>query len=839
MNTQKLIDNFSSHLKNVIARAISIASYHETVRVEPIHLVAALIQEKGSIAAQMLTKHNITEEAVNPLVEALRPAMTAAHNHPATKQLPDLSARSRTVLEKALVVAYDRSHNYIGTEHLLHGILQTKSKDTETLFRVQQVDLDTLLSHVEGTLNNTSRFSGMEEMSEMLEDLGQLPPATQTPDETNTMLASAKRDREQKAVDFFTTNLTSKRVQKNIDPVIGREEEIERIIHILARRTKNNPILVGEPGVGKTAIVEGLAKRISNGDVPALLRGSKILSLDMTALVAGTIYRGEFEARLKQIVEEVADDDRAILFIDELHTIIGAGSNHGAMDAANILKPALARGTLRCIGATTHDEYKKYIVADPALERRFQHIDVDEPTQEQTREILSGVKKYYESHHHVIIDDSALDAALSYSNRYIHDQYQPDKSLDLLDEASALVRARKKPTAHEQKIHALRDSLDMLAQEKELAIDQERLEDAVSYKQKEEEAAKKLEKLQKTKGKGKGRRLRVTEADIVSVLSNRLKISKDIIEKSDFEQLKTLSSRLQTHLVGQDMAIDHVVRAITRGYMRNQNSNRPLASLLLAGPSGVGKTELGRRIAQELYHDKNALIRLDMSEFSEAHSVSKILGSPAGYVGFKDRNLITDEMKRRPYSVILFDEIDKAHADVMRLLLQILDEGHLSDSSGKKIHFKHSIIVLTTDLGADLFHSAGIGFGSLDSTGNDHRVKDAVKDALKSELSSALLSRVTDTILMHPLSKEHIGSIIQKKISELSEELASSQDIAISAEKSALESLTEELYNPKHGARHIDTKIEHMLHELALEVLSQTPKKAYTLCFDKEHYRLT
>ncbi len=820
----------------MIARAISIASYHETVHVEPIHLIAALVQEKGSIAAEMLSKHGIADESITPIIEALRPPMTTARTHPATKQLPDLSTRSRKVLEKALMTAYDRSHNYIGTEHLLHGILLTKSKDTDALFRSQKVDIEKLLTQTEGTLNNTSRFSGIEEMGEMLEEIGQLPAAP-TQEDAAALLTN-KRNKEQKAIDYFTTNLTSGALQKTIDPVIGRDTEIERIIHILARRTKNNPILVGEPGVGKTAIVEGLAKRIYAGEVPSILRGSKILSLDMTALLAGTIYRGEFEARLKQIVEEIADDDRAILFIDELHNIIGAGSNHGAMDAANILKPALARGTLRCIGATTHDEYKKYIAADPALERRFQSIDVSEPSRAETRQILEGVKKYYETYHHVIIDDSALDAAVNYSGRYIHDQFQPDKSLDLIDEASALVKSRKKPSADEERLFEINTKLEEIRQQKEQAIDEEKLEQAVQLKQKETQLQKKVKQLEKNRKNTKGRRLRVTDADVTTVLSNRLTIQKDIIEKSDWEQLETLEERLKSHLIGQNAAITSAVRAITRGYMR-KHEKRPLASLLLAGPSGVGKTELGKRIAEELYHDANALIKLDMSEFSEAHSVSKLLGSPAGYVGFKERNLITDEMKRKPYSVILFDEIDKAHTDVMRLLLQILDEGQLSDSGGKKIHFRHSIVIMTTDVGADLFHSAGIGFGNLSGDGGDDRVQGAVKDALKSELSSALLSRVSDTILMHPLSENIISQIIKRKIDALASHISESQDISISAAESALSSLTTELFNPHHGARHIDTKIEHILHELALDVLkSTTRKKAYTLSYDKENYHL-
>jgi len=863
MDAQKLLDNFSTHLKSVIARSISLAARYGKKHVEPVHLLHALLEEHGSIGGELLKKVSITSELVATSVPAHFTDQHTPSSGQSTKtSVPDLSNTSRTVLEKALILAHDRGHVYIGTEHLLHGLLLSREKGIQEVWKAINFDVSELFEQLETSFQNAERFTEIGDVIGLFDEIQPSTPDFDTDEddededeeEVSTTTknkkipvapASLSRDRKQQsATTLFTTTLTTRQHTAGLDPVIGREKEIERMINILCRRTKNNPILVGEPGVGKTAIVEGLAKCIAEGSVPHILKSKKILSLDLTLLVAGTIYRGEFEARLKQIIDESAKNPNTILFIDELHNIIGAGSNQGTMDAANILKPALARGHLRCIGATTYDEYKKYISSDPALERRFQKVDVEEPRDEEVLQILHGIKKYYESYHHVNILDSALEEAVTLSKRYIHDNFQPDKSIDLIDEASSSVKTKQKAPAGETRLYALERKREEYIEEKDRAIAEERLKDAAKLKDNitalDAKIASEIKKQKKQKK-------RVTKAPEVSpshirdIVSKKLHINRDLLDTDEWQRLETLGDRLSHHIIGQDETLTEVVETLKMSELGIRDKHKPYASFLFTGPSGVGKTELAKRLAQELYHDEKSLIRLDMGEFSEGHSVSKLLGSPAGYVGYKDRNPFIEKIKQRPYSVLLFDEIDKAHPDILKLLLQILDEGELRDTNGRPVKLTHSIVILTSNIGASLYKSQGIGFGTNNDKNHSHR--DAlilgVTQQLKEHFSSALLSRLSSVCVFNQLSEDHVRSIIAKHVSDISDMLHTHRHISITPDDLAIDALVKDSQDKDLGARNIRRTIERTIEQLVVEALRTRTKQTYTLTRVKNTYSLT
>ncbi|HRH23433.1 MAG TPA: ATP-dependent Clp protease ATP-binding subunit [Candidatus Magasanikbacteria bacterium] len=859
MDAQKLLDNFSTHLKNTIARSISLAARLKKPEVELPHLLYALTEETGSIGGELLKKFSITPELISAHLEkTFQEAEVTAPDH-VSIPVPNLSTASRSALEKALLRAHEEGHSYIGTEHLLFGILSLKNSEIQGLFSTLSVNVGELKSQLDISFHNAEKFTQMGEVMEIFEEIQGTPlESANEPDEEeteepapenskpDTMPASLTRDRKQtSAVALFTTNLTHRQHTEKIDPVIGRDDEIERMINILSRRNKNNPILVGEPGVGKTAIVEGLAKRIAEGDIPDILKRKKILSLDLTLLVAGTIYRGEFEARLKSIIDECAKNPNYILFIDELHNIIGAGSNQGTMDAANILKPALARGQLRCIGATTYDEYKKYISSDPALERRFQKIDVDEPSRDAVLTILTGLRKHYEQYHHVEIQDEALAEAVRLSNRYIHDNFQPDKAIDLIDEASSSVKTKQKTPTPIAKFETLEKKLEEYIEKKNQAIADERLKDAAKIKDAITALEKKLQSAKKAAEKTSKKKLvnlpSVTHEHVRDVLSKKMHIDRSMLNQNEWEQLKTLKEKLKVHIMGQDEVLEEVVETLKMAELGIRDSKKPYASFLFTGPSGVGKTELAKQLAEALYHDSKAFIRLDMGEFSEGNSTAKLLGSPAGYIGYKDRNPFLEKLKLRPYSVLLFDEIDKAHPDVMKLLLQILDEGEISDTNGKKVKLAHSIIILTSNIGAELYKSQGIGFGDThkSSTESRHTLEKAIMGKLKEGFSSALMSRINAVCIFNQLTEADVRNIILKHIAKLSNSLNESQQITIATDTDALEALARETRDKDLGARNIERKLERIIEQLVIDVISKKKKKAYTLTRKKDQYLLS
>lgn len=840
MTPQKLLDNFSTHLKNTIARAISLAHSVNAPNVEPLHLFIALSEEPGSVAAEILKKAKLPIDQIKDRIASYE-SSTTEESRPL---LPDLSATTSSVIEKALLTAFDRGYSYIGTEHLLYALLQSDDHAVQKLLVNANVDPGRLFELAEQRLaaSGPSTTDLTDTISELTASLPDQSPSN--PQKIGLTQKPVKKNNQPSAVEFFTVNLTDPHIEKKLDPVIGRAVEINRVMNILSRRTKNNPILIGEPGVGKTAIVEGLAKKIRQSDVPHSLKRKKILSLDLTLMIAGTIYRGEFEARLKQVIDELSESPHSILFIDELHTIIGAGSNQGTLDAANILKPALARGELRCIGATTFDEYKKYIAADPALERRFQPIYVSEPTLEQTKEIVRGIKKYYEEFHNLTIADEAIDTAVTLSTKYIHDSFQPDKTIDLIDEAAAGVKIHQEPSSIDVKTAALLREIEALEMQKNTAIAEEQLTAAADYKKKLTKAKQALQKLEtRQKKKSTKPRIAVNTSDIIKTLSDRLSIPETLLQANEWDQLDQAEKKIQETIVGQDQVIGQIMGTLRERYLGLGRKNKPRASFLFVGPSGVGKTEMAKALAESLYHDPKALIKLDMSEFAEPHSVAKILGSPAGYIGYKDRNRLFDDLRRHPYSIVLFDEIDKAHADVRKLLLQILDEGELSDSGGKKVYFNHAIIILTANIGAHLFRSGGIGFGESSptvTTLNDHLTK-KIMSAVKEELSPAIVSRLDKICLFPPLTNEHVQKIIAQEITRLSRELHTTQKLTVKPDNEALLALAKEAYQPELGARPVHHIIERVIPELIIKLLRTKKikhKQHYTLTREQEHYIL-
>lgn len=840
INPDKLIERFSTHLKKTLSRAMSLATSMEHNFVSPFHIIMAILQEKGSLAFEILRKHEIKEKDLMSILNYL-PKIKNSDKKTLSALIPDLDTTAKKATEKAIIIAYEYEHNHVGTEHLLSALLDLR--EVQIFFEKNNLNIKNIKTEVKNLLENNSKFPDIEEMKKIMSDIEEInpediPPSMGMGPESNPILGPNSLFANKKSgFDNFTTDLVKK--QKQIDPVIGREKEINRIINILSRRNKNNPILIGEPGVGKTAIVEGLAKKIAEGDVPLSLKGKKILSLDMSMLIAGTIYRGEFESRLKNLVDKISKNPKIILFIDEIHNIIGAGSSQGAMDAANILKPALARGELRCIGATTLDEYKKHISRDPALERRFQSVNIEEPTETETIQIIKGVKKYYENYHNTKINDEAILSAVELSNRFIHDNFQPDKSIDLIDEACAFVKINKKPNQLDEKQNQLQQKLEELFDEKEEHIKNERLEQALKIKKQIQKTEKELNKIAKEKKKEKEPKKIVGKKHIMQVLSDRIGVDREKLEKNEWQNLKDIQKNIKSKIIGQDQIIDQIIQKIARVKL-SKNEQRPLASFLFVGSSGVGKTELAKMLAHELYNDKNALIKLDMSEFSESHSTAKLLGSPAGYVGHSDRNYFLEKIQKKPYCVILFDEIDKAHNDVTRLLLQILDEGEISDARGKKIKFNHSIIILTSNLGSEFFKGADIGFG-LNKIEDHANIIKKIKSKVKEVLSPALLDRLDLLQVFNGLNMLDIEKISKLKIEQINNDLKNDQDIKIKMDEEVIKHLIQNTYNPEFGARLINKKIEDIIYDLVLEKITKTKKlskKIYSVEKEKNYYKL-
>ncbi|MBQ3509564.1 MAG: ATP-dependent Clp protease ATP-binding subunit [Peptococcaceae bacterium] len=765
------------------------------------HLLLGILREGESVAARALSDIGVDLNQVRELVlKTLMPGQ-----EPVGSEIT-ITPRVKKVLALAQDEAVRWGVNYIGTEHLLLGILREGEGVASQVLEELGADPGAIRKQVIALLG------GSGSMESNVTGGGNYTSAKNRP-----------------TLEEFGRNLNELVRQGKIDPVIGRATEIERVIQVLCRRTKNNPALLGEPGVGKTAIAEGLAQRIISGNVPELLKEKEVFTLDMGSLVAGAKYRGDFEERLKKIMDEVKADKNIILFIDEMHTLIGAGSAEGSLDAANILKPELARGDIQCIGATTLDEYRKHIEKDAALERRFQPITVNEPTQEDAIEILKGIRDKYEAHHNVEISDEAIEAAVKLSSRYITDRFLPDKAFDLIDEAASRVRLQTYTAPPDVK--ALEEEIERLGKEKEAAVMAQEYEKAAQYRDQEKEKREELQKLtDEWKNQTSTKTNVVTEEEIAGIVSNWTGVPVTKLREEDTQRLLRMEEILHQRVIGQDEAVKAVSRAVRRAQSGLKNPKRPIGSFLFLGPTGVGKTELARALAEVLFDNEDAIVRIDMSEYMEKHSVSRLVGAPPGYVGHDEGGQLTEAVRRKPYSIVLLDEIEKAHPDVFNILLQVLDDGRLTDSQGRTVDFKNTVIIMTSNVGASNIRTTGtMGFNADASKAEEQAAYDKMKarvmDALKATFRPEFLNRVDETIVFHALEKEHILSIVDLMMKDLHKRLQE-QEISMDVSAEAKEKLVAEGYDPAYGARPLRRAIQRMVEDPLAEDLLMGRYKA-------------
>ncbi len=789
-NDMYKFSNFTAKANEALNIAIESAESMGHNYIGSEHILLGLLKEGSGVASVAL--HECGAEA-DTILEMIKNTTGIGS---ATKLNPnDFTPRAKRILEIAYQSARGMFHSYVGTEHLLIAILQEQDSYAVSYLNACGVHENDILKVLSGAI-------GVDDEQY-----------------NSTNPTDKKLNSKSETLEKYGKDLTTLAKEGKIDPVIGREKEIQRVIQILSRRTKNNPCLIGEPGVGKTAIAEGLALQIAKDEVPELLRNKRIISLDLTSMVAGTKYRGDFEERIQKAVEEVKASKDIILFIDEVHTIIGAGSAEGAVDAANILKPSLARGELQVIGATTIDEYRKYIEKDAALERRFQSILVGEPTEEEAVEILKGLRDKYEAHHKVKITDEAIDSAVKMSSRYIADRFLPDKAIDLIDESASELRL--KAFTPPQNLKEMEAEIKRLSQEKQSAVNSQNFEDAAKLRDKENELKDLLsQEKEKWKNSSSHEVPEVTSEDIATVVSNWTGIPVSQITKEESEKILNLEKILHERIVGQDKAVTSVSKAIRRGRVGLKNPKRPIGSFIFLGPTGVGKTELCKALSEAMFGSEDAIIKLDMSEFMEKHTVSKLIGSPPGYVGYDEGGQLTEKIRRKPYSVVLFDEIEKAHPDVFNMLLQILEDGVLTDSKGRKVSFKNAVIIMTSNVGASKITdgTASLGFGS--NSNENENIEKLVMEDLKRTFKPEFLNRVDDIIVFKQLEKSDIEEIARRMLKTLTKRLES---IEISAEftENAISAIADAGFDKVYGARPlrraIQNNIEDRMSELILE----------------------
>ena len=761
------------------------------------HLLLGLIREEEGLAHTVLTEAGLTDDMIVEIIKR-----SVGVGLPGSNPAQGLTPRAKRVVEIAMEDSMRGGYNYVGTEHLLAGILREGNNMAVRILRTAGVDARHLYTALMQKLNETPRGKAAE---------------------AKAASTAAREDNsgKNKTLKEFTRDLTADARAGKLDPVIGRDEEIQRVIQILSRRTKNNPCLIGEPGVGKTAIAEGLARKIVMGDVPDDLLDKKILSLDLSGMVAGTKYRGEFEERIKKVMEEVKKSGDVILFIDELHTIVGAGSAEGAVDAANIIKPALGRGEIRVIGATTLNEYRKYIEKDAALERRFQPVTVGEPSQEASLEILKGLREKYEQHHKLTITDEALEAAVSLSARYINDRFLPDKAIDLMDEAASRVRMETEEISPELK--SLEEKIAALTKDKEAAIAKQDYETAAKLRDIEKNYQDQIDMERDKRRKNTQQHRPVTAEDIAVVVSGWTGIPVTRLTEDEGQRLLHMEDTLHQRVVGQDEAVQAVARAIRRGRVGLKDPKRPIGSFLFLGPTGVGKTELCKSLAEAMFGDENAMIRIDMSEYMERHTVSRLIGSPPGYVGHDEGGQLTEKVRRKPYSVVLFDEIEKAHEDVWNVLLQILDDGRITDSQGRTVDFKNTVIVMTSNIGAKALTAAGakLGFNTEEHRDPDAeqafaRAKETVMAELRQTFRPEFLNRIDDIIVFRALTQADIQEVARRMLRTVSARMET-MGIHLDASDEAVAELAKEGFDPKYGARPLRRAIQNQVEDAVAE----------------------
>ncbi|MBQ8306870.1 MAG: ATP-dependent Clp protease ATP-binding subunit [Blautia sp.] len=781
------------------------------------HLLLGLLREKEGTAGRVLQEFSVEEERLVALIERLiapSEVLTAVPK-------PELSPRAKAIITQAQAECGNSRREKAGTEHLLMAILKETDCVATRLLYTLGVNIQKLYAAVLSAMGYDNESIAEEFQAARM---GKTRRATATP-----------------TLDQYSRDLTELAAEHKLDPVVGREAEIARLIQILSRRTKNNPCLVGEPGVGKTAIAEGLAQRIVSGQVPDTVKDKRLVVLDLSGMVAGSKYRGEFEERIRNVVDEVRENQGILLFIDELHTIIGAGGAEGALDASNILKPSLSRGEIQVIGATTLEEYRKYIEKDAALERRFQPVTVDEPSEEETIEILRGLRPYYEAHHHVVIEDSALEAAARMSARYINDRFLPDKAIDVIDEASSKVQLSGFSASLEG--DPLEKEMQELEQEKEQALKEADIEKAREIRDRQEALRKELEQQRKRQErKNRRKSMTVTENSVAGIISDWTRIPVQKLTEGETRRLARLDKELHKRVIGQDDAVKAVAQAVKRGRVGLKDPGRPIGSFLFLGPTGVGKTELSKALAETVFGTEQAMIRVDMSEYMEKHSVSKLIGSPPGYVGYEEGGQLSEKVRRHPYSVILFDEIEKAHPDVFNVLLQVLDDGHITDAHGRKVDFKQTIIIMTSNAGAQaIIEPKHLGFVSGNDEKRDYeRMRAGVMEEVRRLFKPEFLNRIDEIMVFHTLGKPEIRKIVGILLTQLSERCKEQMDIRLTVTTQARDLLAEAGFDTKYGARPLRRAIQTQVEDaLANEILEGRISRGDTVQVTQRNKKIT
>ena len=803
------IDQFTQRARRVLSFAHKEAALSHTLQIGTEHLLLGLIQVQGSTAGKVLENLNVTADRVREINASMEPEEAPLE---ISRPQEVLSADVQDVLRRAVLRASQANENYVSTEHLLLSLIETPDARANRILARMGLNEDRIREELRSTMENGSSNSVQQEQ--------QAPPPPEFAEVGAGRRQQGLKKKESPLMDQLATDLTAKAAAGKLDPVIGRKNEIERVIQILARRTKNNPALIGEPGVGKTAIVEGLAQAVVNGNVPAQLLNKRVLQLDVGSLVAGTMYRGQFEERLKRVIDELKNT-QAILFIDEIHMLVGAGSGGSAVDAANILKPALSRGEIQVIGATTTDEYRRNIEKDPALERRFQSVSVGEPTVEETVEILRGIRPKYEDHHQLVITDDALEAAADLSKRYISERFLPDKAIDLIDEAASRVRMYKSPRAMES--NEMIKQLRSVWKEQMLASEQNDKTKLDQLQNRENALRQQIDTLNKSWDRMNSPR--VTVEDVAEVVSMWTGIPAGQMSTNETQRLLSMEDELRKSIIGQDEAIVSISQAIRRSRSGLKDPRRPIGSFLFLGPTGVGKTELTKSLAKFLFGSEDSLLQFDMSEFMERHTASRLTGAPPGYIGYDDAGQLTEAIRRKPYSIVVFDEIDKANPEIHNMLLQIMEEGHLTDSRGKKVDFRNAIIVMTSNIGAEVIRKQGnIGFDLIGTDENAEKagyedMRKKLMDRLKKAFRPEFLNRLDNVVVFRALNMDDMQRITELEFNKVGALLAD-QNIKLQLSETALEKLTREGFDPEMGARPlrrvIQEKVENPLSEALL-----------------------